>query len=72
VLCVTHLAQIASWAETHYALRKSEAGGETTIEVVRLDAQGDRLAEIARMLSGDTERISLEHAATLVASARSK
>jgi DNA repair protein RecN (Recombination protein N) len=70
VLCVTHLAQIASWAETHYALRKSAAGAATTIEVVRLDARDERLAEIARMLSGDTEGISLEHAATLVASAR--
>jgi DNA repair protein RecN (Recombination protein N) len=72
VLCVTHLAQIASWAQTHYALRKFETGGETTIEVVRLDAAEDQLAEIARMLSGDTDRISLEHAATLVASARSR
>jgi DNA repair protein RecN (Recombination protein N) len=70
VVCVTHLAQIASWADLHYALRKYDDGGETTIEVVPLDAEDDRLAEIARMLSGDTKRISLEHAATLVASAR--
>ena len=70
VICVTHLAQIASWAETHYVLRKFEEDGETTIEVVALRAEHDRLAEIARMLSGDTKRISLEHAATLVASTR--
>jgi DNA repair protein RecN (Recombination protein N) len=70
VVCVTHLAQIASWADTHYALRKYDDGGETTIEVVPLHADDDRLAEIARMLSGDTKRISLEHAATLVASTR--
>jgi DNA repair protein RecN (Recombination protein N) len=70
VICVTHLAQIASWAETHYVLRKYDDGGETTIEVASLGAEDDRLAEIARMLSGDTKRISLEHAATLVASTR--
>jgi DNA repair protein RecN (Recombination protein N) len=70
VVCVTHLAQIASWAHTHYVLRKYDDGGETTIEVVSLRADDDRLAEIARMLSGDTKRISLEHAATLVASTR--
>jgi DNA repair protein RecN (Recombination protein N) len=70
VVCVTHLAQIASWADTHYVLRKYDDGGETTIEVVSLRADDDRLAEIARMLSGDTKRISLEHAATLVASTR--
>jgi DNA repair protein RecN (Recombination protein N) len=69
VVCVTHLAQIASYAGTHYALRKYDDGGETTIEVVAL-SDDDRLAEIARMLSGDTKRISLEHAATLVASTR--
>jgi DNA repair protein RecN (Recombination protein N) len=70
VMCVTHLAQIASWAETHYALRKFDDEGDTTIEVVPLVADDDRLAEIARMLSGDTKRISLEHAATLVAATR--
>lgn len=70
VVCVTHLAQIASWADTHYALRKFDADGVTTIEVVPLDEEADRLAEIARMLSGDTKRISLEHAATLVAATR--
>jgi DNA repair protein RecN (Recombination protein N) len=71
VVCVTHLAQIASWADTHYVLRKHDAAGETTIEVASLLAEDDRLAEIARMLSGDTKRISLDHAATLVASTRS-
>jgi DNA repair protein RecN (Recombination protein N) len=72
VVCVTHLAQIASWAGTHYVLRKYGDDDETTIEVVALHAEDDRLAEIARMLSGDTKRISLEHAATLVASTRSR
>jgi DNA repair protein RecN (Recombination protein N) len=67
VVCVTHLAQIAACAGTHYALRKHDAGTATTIEVVALHERADRLAEIARMLSGDAGGISLEHAATLVA-----
>jgi len=70
VVCVTHLAQIASHAQTHYALRKHDDGDATTIEVVPMQAEHDRLAEIARMLSGETTGISLEHAATLVASTR--
>ncbi len=70
VICVTHLAQIASHADTHYALRKFDDDAGTTIDVVPLVEEADRLAEIARMLSGDTKRISLEHAATLVASTR--
>jgi DNA repair protein RecN (Recombination protein N) len=70
VVCVTHLAQIASYADAHYALRKRDDGDATTIEVVAMQAEDDRLAEIARMLSGETTGISLEHAATLVASSR--
>jgi DNA repair protein RecN (Recombination protein N) len=70
VTCVTHLAQIAAWADAHYALRKYDDAGKTTIEVVGLHEDAGRLAEIARMLSGDTERISLEHAAALVESTR--
>jgi DNA repair protein RecN (Recombination protein N) len=69
VLCVTHLAQIASWADRHYALRKREEGGATIVDVVPL---GDRPAveEIARMLSGNTAAIALEHAQTLVRDVR--
>jgi DNA repair protein RecN (Recombination protein N) len=70
VVCVTHLAQIASFAGTHYALRKRDDGDATTIDVVPMQAENDRLAEIARMLSGEITGISLEHAATLVASTR--
>jgi len=70
VVCVTHLAQIASYASAHYALRKHDDGATTTIDVVHLQADDERLAEIARMLSGETTGISLEHAATLVAATR--
>ncbi len=70
-IVVTHLAQIASWADAHYALRKDDVRGATIIALHTLLAPHDRLEEIARMLSGDTNPVALEHAATLVAGARS-
>ena len=69
VLCVTHLAQIASHGDAHVALRKNEDGARTTIDVVTLDAAARR-AEIARMLSGREGGVALEHAAELISSAR--
>jgi DNA repair protein RecN (Recombination protein N) len=62
VLCVTHLPQIASFADQHYLIEKKESGGRTRTSVRRLDAE-DRTREVARMMSGakltDT---SLKHA----------
>jgi len=66
VVCVTHLAQIASWADAHYALRKREDRGTTVVELETLATERTRLEEIARMLSGETGAVALEHAATLV------
>ena len=66
VVCVTHLAQIASWADAHYALRKREDRGTTVVELETLATERTRLEEIARMLSGETGDVALEHAATLV------
>ncbi len=69
VLCVTHLAQIASWADRHYALRKREERGMTVVDVVALEER-PAVEEIARMLSGSTAAIALEHAQTLVRDVR--
>lgn len=69
VLCVTHLAQIATWADRHYALEKCEAGGETTITVRELSKRKERESEIARMLSGETHEAALKHARTLLKAA---
>jgi DNA repair protein RecN (Recombination protein N) len=66
VICVTHLAQIASHGEAHVALRKESLGEGTTIGAVTLDA-GTRRAEIARMLSGQEGGVALEHADELLA-----
>jgi DNA repair protein RecN (Recombination protein N) len=66
VLCVTHLASIASQADLHYRVDKRESGGRTVTKVERLEGQA-REREIARMLSGDREgTASLAHAAELL------
>lgn len=69
VLCITHLAQLAAHADAHFVVSKSEAGGRTVAGVERLD-EGSRLAELARMLSGDPgSAVATEHAAELRAAA---
>ncbi len=69
VVVVTHLAQIASWADAHLALRKHDVRGATVIELETLGVREARLEEIARMLSGQANLVSLQHAAVLVAGA---
>jgi DNA repair protein RecN (Recombination protein N) len=53
VLCVTHLPQIAAFADNHLAVRKQVARGRTETGV---DSLGDRerVEEVARMLGGET------------------
>jgi len=67
VICVTHLAQIASCGDAHVALRKHVRGGTTTIESLPLEGEARRV-EVARMLSGDELGVALDHAAELLAS----
>ncbi len=57
VICVTHLAQIAGFANHHYAVSKKDKKGRSTTEVDELTLD-DRAREIGRMLSG--ERITPE------------
>jgi len=51
VLCVTHLPQIACFADHHYLIQKSIAGGRTRTTVRRIQGS-ERTDEVARMLSG--------------------
>ena len=51
VLCITHLPQIASFADQHYLIEKRESGGRTKTSIRPLDAE-ERTREIARMISG--------------------
>jgi DNA repair protein RecN (Recombination protein N) len=51
VLCITHLPQIAAYADAQYAIRKRVEAGRTRTDVTRLDDSG-RVEELARMLGG--------------------
>ena len=66
VLCVTHLAQVASFADHHYFVEKREVKGRTVAEVEELTG-AERTREIGRMLSG--QRVTaeaLKHAEQLI------
>ena len=52
VICVTHLAQIAGYADHHYAVAKRERKGRVTTEISELPRE-ERAREIGRMLSGE-------------------
>jgi len=53
VLCITHLPQIAAYADTHFLIEKAVEQGRTRTTVRRL-APGDRVRELARMLGGSS------------------
>ena len=65
VLVVTHLAQVAAVAETQVHVSKTVRGGATFTSVARLDTD-ERVAEIARMLSGSTSESAIRHASELL------
>jgi DNA repair protein RecN (Recombination protein N) len=70
VLCVTHLPQIAAFADQHFLIDKRESDGRTKTKVSLLDDRS-RLHEVARMLSGaKVTETSLQHAAQMIAGSR--
>lgn len=70
VLCVTHLAQIACFADNHFLISKSENDNKTYTKVVSLDNDG-RIKEIARIIGGvETSQLSLDTAAEMIENAK--
>ena len=70
VLCVTHLPQIAAFADQHLAVEKREKDGRTQTRIRVLDDRA-RTHEVARMLSGaKVTDTSLQHAAQMIAGSR--
>ena len=65
VICVTHLPQIAVYAQSHLTVQKRIIGDRTVSEVFEPDPEG-RLAEIGRMLSGRDDDASRDHARALL------
>jgi DNA repair protein RecN (Recombination protein N) len=69
VICITHLPQIAVFADTHLRIVKSVKDGETSIDCMELEKRGC-IDEIARMGSGDRiSQVSLKHAQEMLVSA---
>jgi DNA repair protein RecN (Recombination protein N) len=71
VLCVTHLPQVAAFADHHYRVVKEETQGRTTTSLDLLEIEA-RTAEMARMLSGSqVSNKTLLHARELIEKSRS-
>jgi DNA repair protein RecN (Recombination protein N) len=71
VIVVTHLAQVAAYADRHLVVDRAAASGGITASEVRAVADADREAELARMLGGLDSVTARRHAAELLAQARS-
>ena len=65
VFCITHLPQIARFADQHFQVEKSVEGNRTTITAKRL-TQDERIEEMARMHGGETTVTTLAHARELL------
>ena len=66
VIVVTHLAQVAVWADSHLVVKKSESGSVSNSDIMVLSAD-ERKVEIARMLSGqESSQSAQEHAQELL------
>ncbi len=69
VVCITHLPQVASLADTHFRLEKQVADGQTVATVEHLDGEGV-VGEIRRMLGGErSDEAATRHARELLKAA---
>jgi DNA repair protein RecN (Recombination protein N) len=69
VVCITHLPQVASLADTHFRLEKDVAGEQALASVERLDGEGV-VEEIRRMLGGESsDEAATHHARELLKAA---
>ena len=66
VIVVTHLAQVASWADNHFVVSKNESGSVTQSNILEVSG-AERRKEIARLLSGQEDsKTAQEHAGELL------
>ncbi len=66
VLCITHLPQIAAFADRHFVVRKEQAGGRTRTRVARVEGEA-RIEELARMAGGErVTEVTRQHARSLL------
>jgi DNA repair protein RecN (Recombination protein N) len=68
VICITHLPQVASLADTHFRIEKSARRGEGALAEVELVEGEELVAEICRMLGADRrDEAASRHARELLA-----
>jgi len=65
LICITHLAQIASCGDKNFLISKSVTNDRTTTTINEIE-ENDKINEIARMLSGQISQSSLNHAEELI------
>ena len=66
VVCVTHLAQVACFADQHVKIQKTVQKGRTTTQL-SICNQDERVAELARLMGGDAQASALrEHAKAMM------
>jgi DNA repair protein RecN (Recombination protein N) len=71
-IAITHLAQIAAYADAHYLSEKNAIKGVTSSRLRKL-SEGEHIEEVARLISGDTLTLgALENARSLIADAMQK
>ncbi|NNU26391.1 DNA repair protein RecN [Isoptericola sediminis] len=69
VVVVTHLAQVAAFADAHLVVTKATGGDDVTVTGVQQVAEDDRVRELARMLSGQEDSATArQHALELLES----
>ena len=71
VLVITHLAQVAAFADAHLVVEKSEAAGRAVTRVRRVAGE-ERVVEVARMLAGSDSDTGLAHARELISTASTR
>ena len=65
IIAITHLPQLAVRAGSHFLVSKEECGGRTISRIREITGE-ERVEETARLLSGETSAISLDHARSLL------
>jgi DNA repair protein RecN (Recombination protein N) len=70
VICITHLPQVAVFADQHFNIQKNPEKGKVSMMIKKLTS-ADRAEEIARLISGEkVSKTSLAHAKQLISEAR--
>ena len=69
VLCITHLAQIAAMADTHFFIEKHAQNNQTIVKVSPIQGE-ERLQELSRIMSGLSSQSATEHSQILLEHAR--